>query len=137
MLMEFIRWANPDADFYRRVYHGLEHDLERINAFGLEWFNEQLLGRQARHDRRLESALLMLERCGTITRRTGGAGDRRHLRLRGELPPALADDEARAAKLRRDQQKLLAMVEYARCEGDRRQFLANYFLDVTSKGPAG
>lgn len=127
MLMEFIRWANPDAAFYRRVHHGLEHDLERVNAFGVEWFNEQLLGRQARHDRRLESVLLMLERYGTISRRTERAGDRRHIRLLGELPPALADDEGRAAKLLRDQQKLLAMVEYARCEGDRRQFLKNYF----------
>jgi ATP-dependent DNA helicase RecQ len=127
MLMEFIRWANPDADFYRRVYHGLEHDLERINAFGVEWFNEQLLGRQARHDRRLESALLMLERYGTIAQRGEGAGDRRQFRLLGELPPALADEEGRTAKLRRDQQKLLAMVEYARCEADRRQFLKDYF----------
>jgi ATP-dependent DNA helicase RecQ len=135
MLMEFIRWANPDADFYRRVYHGIEHDLERINSFGIEWFNEQLLGRQARHDRRLDSALLMLERFGTIAHGADGAGDRRQIELCGELPPMLADDEGRAAKLRRDQQKLLAMVEYVRCEGDRRQFLKDYFLGAGSDGP--
>ena len=125
MLMEFIRWANPDADFYRQVHHALAHDLERINAFGIEWLNQQLLGRQARHDHRLESALLMLERHGTLAR----SGARHTLQLLGELPPALADDKALAAKLRRDQEKLLAMVEYARCESDRKQFLENYFLN--------
>ncbi len=133
MLMEFIRWANPDADFYRRVHHALEHDLERINAFGSDWLNEQLLGRQARHDHRLESALLMLERHGTITRGRPTAGGRQQLQLLGELPASLADAEALAAKLRRDQQKLLAMVEYARCDGDRKQFLADYFLGRQSE----
>ena len=128
MLMEFIRWANPDADFYRRVHHALEHDLERINAFGTDWLNEQLLGRRARHDHRLESALLMLERHSTIARGRPAAGGRQQLQLLGDLPASLADADALAAKLRRDQEKLLAMVEYARLDGDRKQFLADYFL---------
>ncbi len=129
MLMEFLRWANPEADFYRRVYHGLEHDLERINAFGLDWFNEQLVGRQARRDRRLESAILMLERHGTITRGADAAGGRRQIHLLGELPPSLADEAERADKLRRDHEKLLAMVKYARWEGNRRGFFERYFLE--------
>ena len=128
MLMEFIRWANPDADFYRQVHHALEHDLERINAFGVEWLNEQLLGRQARHDHRLESALLMLERHGAISRSGGDGGSRQQVRLLDKLPESLVDDESLAAKLRRDHEKLLAMVEYARCDGDRKKFLASYFL---------
>jgi ATP-dependent DNA helicase RecQ len=128
MLMEFIRWANPDADFYRHVHHALEHNLERINAFGVEWLNEQLLGRQARHDHRLESALLMLERHGTISRSGGDGGSRQQVRLFDKLPESLVDDESLAAKLRRDHEKLLAMVEYARCDGDRKKFLASYFL---------
>ena len=135
MLMEFIRWANPDADFYRRVHHALQHDLERINAFGTDWLNEQLLGRQARHDHRLESTLLMLERHGTIARGRPAAGGRQQLQLLGELPESLADDDTLAAKLRRDQEKLLAMVEYARCDGDRKQFLADYFLAEQPGGP--
>ena len=77
----------------------------------------------------------MLERFGTIAHGADGAGDRRQIELCGELPPMLADDEGRAAKLRRDQQKLLAMVEYVRCEGDRRQFLKDYFLGAGSDGP--
>jgi len=135
MLMEFIRWANPEADFYRRVHHALEHDLERVNAFGLDWLNEQLLGRQARHDHRLESALLMLERHGTIDRGRPAAGGRQQLQLHGDLPASLADDEALAAKLRRDQEKLLAMVEYARWDSDRKKFLADYFLGGQAEEP--
>lgn len=129
-LMEFIHWANPNADFYRRVYHALEHDLERINAFGSDWLNEQLLGRQARHDHRLESALLMLERHGTIGRSGANGGGRQQFHLLDDLPHSLIDDEALAAKLRRDQKKLLTMVEYARCESDRKSFLVHYFLDT-------
>ena len=135
MLMEFIRWANPDADFYRRVHHALEHDLERINAFGTDWLNEQLLGRRARHDHRLESALLMLERHGTIARGRPAAGGRQQLQLLGDLPASLADADTLAAKLRRDQEKLLAMVEYARWDGDRKQFLADYFLGRQAEEP--
>ena len=59
--MEFIRWSNPDAVFYHRVFDYLDNDLEQCNAFGLEWLREKLHHRQ-KHDRRLESALAMLIR---------------------------------------------------------------------------
>lgn len=130
VLMEFIRWANPTADFYQRVYHALEHDSERINAFGLDWLNEYLLGRQARHDRRLDYALLMLERCGVVEcGEDDGSGGRRQLQVCGELPDFLIDDERLGEKLKRDQQKLLSMVEYAKQEDGRTDFLNHYFLD--------
>ena len=99
-----------------------------MNAFGLEWLNEKLLGRQARHDRRLESALLMLERFGAVEFSKQIAGTEKQISRYGPLPESLTDEPSLAAKLRRDQQKLLAMVEYARCETDRREFLNSYFL---------
>jgi ATP-dependent DNA helicase RecQ len=132
MLMEFIRWANPNADFYRQIDHVLEHDLEKVNAFGIEWLNEKILGRQARHDRRLESALLMLERFGAIEFSKQIAGTEKQISHYGGLPESLTNEPSLAEKLRRDQQKLLAMVEYARCETDRREFLNNYFLGTPS-----
>mgnify|MGYP003303218776 FL=1 len=132
MLMEFIRWANPNVDFYRQIDHVLEHDLEKVNAFGIEWLNEKILGRQARHDRRLESALLMLERFGAIEFSKRIAGTEKQISHYGGLPESLISETLLAEKLRRDQQKLLAMVEYARCETDRREFLNNYFLGTTS-----
>ncbi len=132
MLMEFIRWANPNADFYRQIDHVLDHDLEKVNAFGIEWLNEKILGRQARHDRRLESALLMLERFGAIEFSKQVAGTEKQISHYGGLPESLINETLLAEKLRRDQQKLLAMVEYARCETDRREFLNNYFLGTPS-----
>ena len=132
MLMEFIRWANPDADFYRQVHYVLEQDLEKVNAFGIEWLNEKILGRQARHDRRLESALLMLERFGVIQFSKPIAGTEKQISHYSALPDSLTNETGLAEKLRRDQQKLLAMVEYVRCETDRREFLTTYFLGTPS-----
>lgn len=126
MLMEFIRWSNPDAEFYQRVYHHLDHDIEQINAFGFDWLKEKLHARQGRHDRRLDSAFLMLQRWGVLEGdvREGEQG----LKLVGDLPKRLLDEEALAEKLVRDQKKLYAMVQYANFETDRKAFLDDYFM---------
>ena len=42
-------------------------------------------------------------------------------------PTALTDPGRLAAKLRRDQEKLLALVQFIRQEGDPRDFLHGYF----------
>ncbi|MFL2863397.1 MAG: hypothetical protein ACJ0BJ_12500 [Pirellulales bacterium] len=60
------------------------------------------------------------------------AGTEKQISHYGGLPESLISETLLAEKLRRDQQKLLAMVEYARCETDRREFLNNYFLGTTS-----
>jgi len=39
----------------------------------------------------------------------------------------LADEEGRAAKLLRDQKKLYALVQYVQAEGNRKQFINDYF----------
>ena len=120
--MEFIRWSNPDAQFYERVYDQLEHSREQLNAFGLEWLREKLHAKQI-HDRRLESALAMLERYGAIE----GTWEPMQLTVTGPLPPELANAERLQSKLRRDQQKLLSLVQFIRTEEDRRDFLRGYF----------
>ena len=68
----------------------------------------------------------MLERHGVIE------GDWRHeervaIRVAGDLPEALADPARLAAKLRRDREKLLKLVQFVRHDGDRRQFIHDYF----------
>lgn len=120
--MEFIRWSNPDVEFYERVFDLLVHDKEQVDAFGLEWMREKLHDRQ-KHDRRLEAALAMLERYGAIE----GSWEPMRLEVCGPLPRELADPDQLAAKLRRDQQKLLSLVQFIRHEGDRRDFLRDYF----------
>lgn len=120
--MEFMRWSNPDADFYARLHDFLQFDRESINAFGMEWLRERLHAKQ-KQDRRLETALAMLERYGVIS------GNLYPLRIEEvtELPSILRDRNAMAEKLQRDQHKLLSLVQFARTEADRRQFLHDYF----------
>ena len=120
--MEFLRWSNPDSEFYERVYDLLVHHRERVEAFGLEWMREKLHARQ-NHDFRLETVLGMLERHGVIE----GTWDPMQLTVCGELPTELIDPERLEEKLRRDQHKLLALVQFIRHEGDRRDFIHDYF----------
>ncbi|QEG20170.1 RecQ family ATP-dependent DNA helicase [Mariniblastus fucicola] len=120
--MEFIRWSNPDAEFYRRVFDFLDNDLEQCNAFGLEWLREKLHHRQ-KHDRRLETALSMLIRWDVFR----GTIEPLQLERISDFPDDKFDATFIDDKLKRDQEKLLAIVQYARHEGDRKAFLNEYF----------
>ncbi len=120
--MEFMRWSNPDTEFYERVYDFLEHELEQVNAFGIDWLRERLHHRN-KHDRRLESALAMLERYGVIE----GSLAPLQVEVVSELPASLRDQERLDDKLQRDQQKLYSLVQYAKHEGDRKEFIHEYF----------
>ncbi len=120
--MEFLHWSNPDAEYYERVFDFLKNEIEQINAFGLEWLRERLHHRE-KHDRRLETALSMMDRWGVIT----GANQPSNLTVIGPLPGQLRDAANLAAKLKRDQTKLLAMLQYVQHEGDRKQFIHEYF----------
>jgi len=126
--MEFLRWANPDADYFQHVYHYLETEAERIHAEGLDWLREKLHAKQARHDRRLDTALALLERHGVLSPESDWRdNDHPELILASGLPAALLDEERAAQKLKRDQQKLYALVQYVNHEGDRKGFLNDYF----------
>jgi ATP-dependent DNA helicase RecQ len=120
--MDFIKWANPDPMFYRRLHSILTHNMEKVNSFGIEFLREELVFKN-RFDFRLETALKMLERCGTIE------GDV----LEGEIeltdiePIILFDEEYHKNKLRSDQMKLLNVVRYFREAEDRMAWLEKYF----------
>ena len=120
--MEFLRWSNPDADFYQRVYDHLKNSTEQVRAFGIDWLRERLCDRQ-RHDRRVETALAMLQRHGVIEDET----DLGSVEVLADLPDSLADEELRAAKLMRDQKKLYALVQYVQAEENRKKFIHEYF----------
>ena len=120
--MEFMQWSNPDALFYERVYDFLKNDYEQVDAFGMEWLREKLHHKQ-KHDRRLETSLAMLDRWGVIE------GELHPLKARviAELPAQLKDSARLESKLKRDQQKLFTMMQYAKHEGDRKAFIHDYF----------
>ncbi len=127
--VEFMRWSNPDADFYERTYDLLLHDVDSVRAFGMEWLRERLCDRQKR-DRRLETVLAMLQRYGVIQ----DENDLSDVTIDGPLPASLADSQHRAAKLLRDQKKLYALVEYSKAE-DPRVFIHRYFSAATEQLP--
>ena len=120
--MEFLRWSNPDADFYHRVYGHLVNDAEQIRAFGIDWLRERLCDRQ-RHDRRVETTLAMFQRHGVIEDEI----DLSNVKILAPMPQTLADEELRAAKLLRDQKKLYALVQYVQAADDRKAFIHEYF----------
>ena len=120
--MEFLHWSNPDAEFYERVYDFLKNENEQINAFGIDWLRERLHFKQ-KHDRRLESCLAMLDRWGVIE----GTLAPLNVQVVSELPERLQDANRFNEKLKRDQQKLFAMLQYAKHDGDRKQFIHRYF----------
>ncbi|MEO0513736.1 MAG: RecQ family ATP-dependent DNA helicase [Planctomycetota bacterium] len=126
--MEFMRWANSDAEFYQRVFGLLESESDRIHAEGLDWLRTQLHAKQGKHDRRLDTALAMLERYGTLASDSDWReDDHPKLRVVADLAPELLDADRLAQKLQRDQQKLYALVQYANHDGDRKAFLNDYF----------
>jgi ATP-dependent DNA helicase RecQ len=120
--MDFIRWNNPGAEYYVRLHDVLAHEIERANAFGLEWLKERLQDRN-RHDFRLEVALGILERHGVIE----GDLDGKDLTLLGALPDALRDEAQLEEKRRREQERLYTMVKYAKLTTCRNAFIHDYF----------
>lgn len=120
--MEFIQWSNPDAAFYQRVYYFLEHESEKIDAYGMEWLREKLHFKQ-KHDRRLETALAMMKRWSVIE----GSLYPLKVEIINGLTDQLRDDDLLAQKLKRDQHKLLSILQYVQHQGDRKAFLRSYF----------
>ena len=121
--MQFIRWRNPDADFYSRLFYALAEQGEQVRAYGMQWLNDRLQA-VSRHDHRLATALGMFDRHGVVA----GPHPPDCWRLTiDRLPEPFCDDAALAEKMRRDQQRLYALVQYARETTDRKAFLAEYF----------
>jgi len=120
--MEFIKWSNPTAEYYERVYDLLANRTEEAEAFGMDWVRETLHPKK-RHDHRLETALQMFDRYGV----SEWPREREVPEVVSGLPDDLLDDERLEEKLRRDQQKLYALVQLIHHEGDRKAFIHEYF----------
>jgi ATP-dependent DNA helicase RecQ len=120
--MEFIKWSNPDADFYFALYNLLKRDLGLINSSGIEYLREQMNFKN-KNDFRIETALSMLDRYGV----TEGEIDKQNLKVVDELPEILQNDDYLKEKLLNDNKKLLSVVNYFRGENCRRVFISNYF----------
>ncbi|MGR3220511.1 MAG: RecQ family ATP-dependent DNA helicase [Candidatus Anammoxibacter sp.] len=119
--MEFVKWNNPDAEYYRCVYRALEN-MEEISAYGIDRLKENIYFGN-RHDFRLETVLNMFDRFGVIERGANPSD----IKIISSLRPQLQDRNYLDAKLKRDLQKLYTLVQYTKHEGDRKAFIHEYF----------
>jgi ATP-dependent DNA helicase RecQ len=120
--MEFIRWANPGAEYYYRLYGLLSSHMDKANAMGVEYLIEEMSFKN-KSDFRVETVLGMLDRYGV----TSGSVEKHDLQLIAPLPHELEDDDYLKMKLMNDNKKLLSVVNYFRTETCRRIFISDYF----------
>jgi len=120
--MEFIKWANPDADYYDRIFTLIREDQKKVNSLGVEYLREIMSDRD-KHDFRVETVLAMLDRYG-VTEGSIESGD---LKLITDLPDQLGDEERLKLKLLDDNKKLLSVVNYFKTFDCRRIYISEYF----------
>ncbi|GBD88446.1 ATP-dependent DNA helicase RecQ [bacterium BMS3Abin03] len=120
--MEFIKWANPNADYYYAVYNILKTNLDSVNSMGISYIREQISFKD-KNDFRVETVLAMLDRYGV----TEGAVENGNLKLVAALPPELEDNKRLEMKLMNDNKKLLSVVNYFKSTTCRRVFISDYF----------
>ncbi|MDA3860949.1 MAG: RecQ family ATP-dependent DNA helicase [Melioribacteraceae bacterium] len=120
--MEFIKWSNPSAEYYHRVYNILRKDTDKINSTGVDFIREEMSFKD-RSDFRVETVLSMLDRYGV----TKGSVENSNIELVSELHPKLENESRLENKLMNDNKKLLAMVNYFKEENCRRIFISDYF----------
>ena len=120
--MEFIKWSNPDTNFYSALYDILKRETGLINSSGIDYIREQISYKN-KNDFRVETALAMLDRYGV----TEGEVEKQNLQIVTELPDILQDEDHLKEKLLNDNKKLLSVVNYFRGEKCRRVFISDYF----------
>ena len=120
--MEFIKWANPDSNYYSRMYDLLKNNIEAVNSMGFDFLREEMSFKD-KSDFRVETVLAMLDRYGV----TDGSVENSNLQLVAEFPHELEDEERLKEKLMNDNKKLLSVVNYFKTETCRRVFISDYF----------
>jgi len=120
--MDFIKWSNPDANFYSALYDLLRREISVVNSLGVDFLREQMNFKN-RNDFRVETSLGIFDRYGV----TEGSVDSKDLTITGELPSELENEERLKEKLRNDNKKLLSMVNYFKTSNCRRVYISEYF----------
>ena len=120
--MEFIKWANPDSNYYSRMHDLLRANLESVNSIGVDYLREQMSFKD-KSDFRVETVLAMLDRYGV----TEGSVENKNLQIVDELPHELHNDAYLKEKLLNDNKKLLSVVNYFKSITCRRVFISDYF----------
>jgi ATP-dependent DNA helicase RecQ len=121
--MEFIKWANPEPAFTKRIYELIDGNNLRIEQEGMNFLREQMNFYNKR-DYRVETAVNQLERMGCLEEVNSRFG------YKCVNPPddEFLDSQKTQLRARAQNEKLLEMVRLAQLqEGCRMQFVLNYF----------
>lgn len=120
--MEFLKWANPDAEFVRTVFKFLKDNTAEANAVGADGMREKLLFK-TKKDFRLETVLNLFDRWGV----TQGSLEDKNIEVVSDIPALMIDDAHIQKRLKNDQMKLLKMVQYTNTQNCRIKEIMNYF----------
>ncbi|MBY0315591.1 MAG: RecQ family ATP-dependent DNA helicase [Bdellovibrionales bacterium] len=133
--MDFLKWANPEPEFVRSVYHLLANNPERVKAEGLDFMRQQLHFYHSR-DYRLETALNLLERNGNILGGRPNDGAMEDWTVIEPPQGEWMDVEYHDKRLKGQQRKLLQMVQLTRAE-DMKSDILKYFAKDDLLSPPG
>lgn len=114
--MDFLKWANPDSDFLKRVVELIERHPEKVNAGGLDYLREEMNFKN-RRDFRVDTAVNLLATWGVIDK----------WKIVGKIPDLQVQEGLREAKLKAQQMKLLEMLRWVQSDECRMQTIYAYF----------
>ncbi len=120
--MDFMRFRNPDAEFYRDTYRLLESLGPDVNSLDYEDIQERLVHKN-RGDHRLQTVLNLFDRYHV----TEGSLEIATLTLSGQLPEELVSEEKISERLETDRKRLISMVNYANNRNCLRDYIHEYF----------
>jgi len=119
--MEFLRWKNPDGNFIKKSYEMLKTLGSTVNSFTYEELQERLVYKKS-DDHRFQTVLNIFDMYGV----TEGTLER-DLKIVGELPDEILQQEYITKKQEFDRKRLVEMMNYAKSEICRRKLIYRYF----------
>ena len=120
--IQFLEWKNPDAPFIRGAYRLMESLGDALNSHTYEDLQEKLVYKH-RADHRLQTVLNLFDIFGV----TAGSLDTLNLKLVSGLPGEIISEESITLKRERDRKRLIDMLQYAKTEACRRDYIHDYF----------
>ena len=121
--MEFIKWANPDANFVAAIYQLIKKNPERVSQEGFDFLRQQMNFHNKR-DYRSETAVNLLERMGCLATNDTRFG----FEAVQEPTPEMLDQKQIDLRIKSQNQKLLAILQFAKQQDlCRMQIIYRYF----------
>ncbi|MEM7645643.1 MAG: ATP-dependent DNA helicase RecQ [Pseudomonadota bacterium] len=120
--MDFIKWAHPDPEFIRRVYHLVKDNEMIVRQEGYDYLREKMHFYHKR-DFRVETVIKLFDRWGVLE----NFHNYREWKIVDEIPEHLLDETSHKNHLQSQQQKLLQMVNLSKLETGLKETVVEYF----------